>query len=267
MLLTHAPHRYLPAFCMLISLKRLIFKPSLEISMIFVCVCVSVHVCHSRIPWFWEEIIIEPDDTEHSTRVLKMLFWPYLSKDCLAHYLLCACISFLKTGRFAFWHAQTLFPTSCYSWHDWNHPGGQNFSFLVFVLSWLYFIVLDGQSEKLNRPLLSRGTGDNESLKEVFAKSFFFRIFPSVTELVALGWWMSYGPSYRQEITWKLSSKASNYRSCPVNKRMMAMTTAGYLEHLSVWFLHDNNCRFIWTWCHSCKCTNSTSTIPVSSVA
>lgn len=151
-------------------------------------------MCHPQIPCFWEEIIIEQDDTEHRTHVLKMLFWQYLCKDCLAHYLSCTCISFLKTGRLAFWHAPTLFPTSCYSWHDQSHPGGQNFSYLEFVLSWLYFIVPHRQSDKLNRPLLSRGTGDNESLKEVFTKSFLFRIFSSMTEFVALGWWMSYCP-------------------------------------------------------------------------
>lgn len=153
----------------------------------------SFFLCHSQITDSWAEIIIEPDDAQYSTRPQDAVLMVSQQRLCLSHCLLCIYISFLKTWRHAFWHAQTLFPTSCYGWHNWSHPGGQNFSSLEFVLSWFYFIVTDRQRDKLNRPLLSRGTGDNESLKKVFAKSFFFRICPSMTEFVALGWRMSYG--------------------------------------------------------------------------
>lgn len=152
--------------------------------------------------------------------------------------LLIVYISFLKTWRHAFWHVQTPFPTSCYSWHNWSHPGGQNVSCLEFVLSRLYFVVPDRQRDKLNRLLLSRGTGDNESLKKVFSKSFFFRIFPSITEFVALGWWMMaiyiWPIVQAGDIMETLSGKAGNCRSCPANQRVRAMTMAGYLEHLNI---------------------------------
>lgn len=36
---------------------------------------------HPQIPDSWAEIIIEPDDAQYSTHVLKMVFLQYLSKD------------------------------------------------------------------------------------------------------------------------------------------------------------------------------------------
>lgn len=176
-------------------------------------------------PDSWAKTITVPNDAQHSTHVLKMLFWQRLGNNSAYH--ITYCVYTLASRRHAFWHAQTLFPTSCCGWHNWSH----NFSCLKFFLSQFCFIVPDRQWDKLNRLLLSRGIRDNESLKKV-CQIFLLQDFPlydrvcntcTMDELWAIA---QTGDSLDN-----LSSKAGN---CPVNQRMRAVTMGDYLEHLSV---------------------------------
>lgn len=92
------------------------------------------------------------------------------------------------------------------------------------------------------------------------AKSFFFKIFPSMTDFVPLARWMSYGLSHRQEIAWttypvKLVASLST-RGCGQWPWVTIWSTSVFLQ-LLLW-------RFIWTWYQGHKCTNRASTVPVS---